>query len=402
MALPSSSSASGKFDPSAYAALRKEQFARAKELREARSGMMGDNNPRITFGPSMASQTSPGLTRSLSSSDLSRRRHSDVPRHQSPQPKQRTPHYALPLNHGSSFSHRNSLGGTSDPLNDSAASSVSASGPMKPQKGAFTGPYRNEHAEGSAGGAGAKRKPHVRKDTRGGAVNGVKSISALNEASKFTEEELAAFSAAGAAAESLLAEENGINVAPEGQVSFPSEEVVKEVTLEAPETMVDASAAAAAAAAAAGESPEGTARPEADCDAEQSKAAGGDGELRRRESKGSKGLFSRSFRASLRLLRRALPSNGLGGASGENEGGDLTGAEAGKKTGEQRRLELDDVNGNEGGRGKKTCGSESEVKGSQGAWMEVLRAPNSSSNSSAGHGGSGSRKDKENVHRLAV
>ncbi|CAI5994173.1 unnamed protein product [Closterium sp. NIES-64] len=400
MALPSSSSsASGKFDPSAYAALRKEQFARAKELREARSGMMGDNNPRITFGPSMASQTSPGLTRSLSSSDLSRRRHSDVPRHQSPQPKQRTPHYALPLNHGSSFSHRNSLGGTSGPLNDIAASSVSASGPMKSQKGAFTGPYRNGHAEGSSGGAGAKRKPHVRKDARAGAVNGVKSISALNDASKFTEEELAAFSAAGAAAESLLAEENGITVASEAQVSVPTEEVVKEVTLEAPETMVSS---AAATATAAGKIPEGTARPEADCDAEQSKATGGDGEQRRRESKGSKGLFSRSFRASLRLLRRALPSNGLGTGAGENEGGELTGAEAGKKTGEQRRLELDDVNGNEGGRGNKNGGSGSEAKGSQGAWMEVLRAPNSSSNSTAGHGGAGSRKDKENVHRLAV
>ncbi|CAI5483218.1 unnamed protein product [Closterium sp. Yama58-4] len=360
--------------------------------------MMGDNNPRITFGPSMASQTSPGLTRSLSSSDLSRRRKSDVPRHQSPQPKQRTPHYALPLNHGSSCSHRNSLGGTSGPLNDSATSSVSASGPIKSQKGAFTGPYRNGPAEGSAGGAGAKRKPHVRKDARAGAVNGVKSISALNDASKFTEEELAAFSAAGAAAESLLAEENGITVASETEVSVPTEEVVKEVTLEASETVVDASAAAAAA----GEGPEGTARLEADCDAEQSKATGGDGEQRRRESKGSKGLFSRSFRASLRLLRRALPSNGLANGAGGNEGGELTGAEAGKKTGEQRRLELDDVNGNEGGRGKKNGGSESEVKGSQGAWMEVLRAPNSSSNSSAGHGGAGLRKDKENVHRLAV
>ncbi|GJP48766.1 hypothetical protein CLOM_g8039 [Closterium sp. NIES-68] len=421
MALPSSSSSSltnGKFDPSAYAALRKEQFARAKELREARSGMMGDNNPRITFGPSMASQASPALTRSLSSSDLTRRRHSDVPpRHQSPQPKQRTPHYALPLNHVSSCSHRNSLGGTSGPLN-STGSSVgggggfgSASGPMKSQKGAFGGTLRSGHAEASVGGAGGKRRPHARKEAHGSGANGVKSISALNDASKFTDEELAAFSAAGAAAESLLAEENGIG-APQGQTqekdenghtassATGEEEVVKEVTPTAQETTAEAAAAAAAAAAAEEEILGGTARPEA--------AGQSAGDLRRRESaggsssKGSKGLLSRSFRASLRLLRRALPSNGSSSGVGETEGGEANGADGGKKAAEQRRGELDDVNGNEGARGKKSGGSESE-KGSQGAWMEVLRVPNSSSNGgSSSHGGAGSRKDKENVQRLAV
>ncbi|CAI7804272.1 unnamed protein product [Closterium sp. NIES-54] len=233
----SASTAARTFDPTEYALRRREQIERARELRAARSTMMGTGVSRMNSGPT--------LTRSLSSDNVAgsfahhaSRSYTDSRRNSLGLSSSSSGPLAArrisgATTHGDSVPRAISSSSTnsnmSRSLDTSAVSRLSTS-TIRGGHLSTTGPAASSHGSGASPGRsdgrqGTGRQQKQRQPNERQRPVEIRQTLKLDDEALFSEEELAAFRCAGMAAES----EAAIGVQPQKESVIESNATAAEV-----------------------------------------------------------------------------------------------------------------------------------------------------------------------------